>query len=200
MEKFYYIHTYYRFGGWFFSVKSDYLPYFGEGTKFSVFEIVLSYLAVMINSLPMWFIVAMLVGYLFGRNIKEGVMFGAIYTVIAITFYFVIGSFYDNTLILFSFKEQIEVFTIWYGASIVGGCFGGGVGFFLKKTPSVLLILLLGLILQLFVNGAGSWNDIIGVSQNVTFCLMIISIVVYLAIMKKNKGRVYLESEKMYLK
>lgn len=109
-----------------FSVKSDYLPYFGEGTKVSVFEIVFSYLAVMINSLPMWFIVAMLVGYLFGRNIKEGVMFGAIYTVIAITFYFVIGSFYDNTSILLSFKEQIEVFTIWYGASIVGGCFGGG--------------------------------------------------------------------------
>ncbi|WP_044640916.1 hypothetical protein [Risungbinella massiliensis] len=169
----------------FFSVRSDNLPYFGKGMTVSVFEIVLSYLAVMINSLPIWFIVAMIVGYLFGRNIKEGILLGAIYTVIAITLYFVIGNFYEDTQIPLSFKEQIETLAIWYGASIVGGGIGGGVGFLYKKTPYVLLILLLGLILQLFVNGAGSWSDIVRVAQNVTFCLMIVGIICLLMIVKR---------------
>lgn len=172
-----------------FSVKSDYSLYFGEGAKISAYEIVLSYLAVMINSLPMWFIVAMIVGYLFGRNIKKGILLGAIYTAFAITVYFVIGSFFDDTMIQVSFKEQIGAVAIWYGASVVGGCIGGGVGFLFKKTPYVLLILLFGLIIQLFVNGSGSWNNIVGVAQNVTFCLMIVCIVYFLiAVKKKNQG------------
>lgn len=168
-----------------FSVKSDYLPYFGEGAKVPAFEIILSYLAVMINSLPMWFIVAMIVGYLFGRNVKEGMFLGAIYTVIAITFYFVIGSFYNDTLRQVSLKEQIGTLVIWYGASIAGGCIGGGAGFLFKKTSYVLLVLLFGLIIQLFVNGAGSWNNIVGIAQNITFYLMLVCIVYFLIAMKK---------------
>lgn len=174
-----------------FSVKSDYLTYFGESGKISVFDIVLSYLAVMINSLPMWFIVAMIVGYLFGKNVRGGIMLGAIYTVIAVTFYFVIGSFYDDALIQVSFKEQIGTFASWYGASVIGGCIGGGVGFLFKKTPYVLLILIFGLIIQLIVNGTGSWNNIVGVAQNVTFSLLIVCIVYFLITAKMRKQRPY---------
>ncbi|WP_209300593.1 hypothetical protein [Lentibacillus salicampi] len=58
-----------------------------------------------------------------------------------------------------------------------------------KKTPYALLILLTGLILQLFVNGAGSWGDIVGITQNITFCLMIVSIVVYLTVSRGKKAQ-----------
>jgi hypothetical protein len=169
------------------SVVSDNLPYLGDGV--TVLEFFISYPAVMINSLPMWFIYAMLVGYLFAKDIKGSALLGIIYTLTAISFYFVIGNFYTDVPIQLSFKEKVEVFGFWYGASTVGGIFGGIVGFLFKKTPYVLLILLSGLILQLIVNGKNSWGDMVGIAQNVTFILMIISIFVYLTFVKRLKKK-----------
>lgn len=171
----------------FFSVISDNLPYLADDV--TVLEFFISYLAVMINSLPMWFILAMVVGYIFARDIKEAVVLGAIYTIIAITFYFVLGYFYMDAPVPLSFKEKVVVFANWYGASVVGGIFGGIVGHVLKKTSYALLILLVGLILQLFVNGMFSWGNIVGIAQSVTYCLMIVSIVVYIVIIKRRKER-----------
>ena len=57
----------------------------------------------------------------------------------------------------------------------------------MKKAPYALLILFVGLILQLFVNGTRSWSDIVGIAQNVTYCLMIVSIVSYLVVVRKMK-------------
>lgn len=169
------------------SVVSDNLPYLGDGV--TVLEFFISYPAVMINSLPMWFIYAMLVGYLFAKDIKGAAFLGTIYTLTAISFYFVISNFYTDVPIQLSFKEKVEVFVSWYGASTVGGIFGGIVGFLFKKTPYVLLILLSGLILQLIVYGANSWGDMVGIAQNVTFILMIISIFVYLTLVKRLKKK-----------
>jgi hypothetical protein len=160
-----------------FSVVSDNLPDLRDGVTISEFFV--SYLAIMINSLPIWFLFAMFVGYIFANNIKEAAFSGAIYTVTAITFYFLIGYFYDPMPVQISFKEQIIAYLTWSGASAIGGILGGVVGFFVKKSPFVLLILLLGLILQLVVNGTWSWNDIVGVSQNITFCIMIVGIMLY---------------------
>jgi hypothetical protein len=182
----------------FSSVISDNLPYLGDGV--TVLEFVISYLTVMINSLPMWFIIAMLVGYIFARDIKEASLLGAIYTITAITFYFVIGYFYEDIPVTVSFKEQVFIYVDWYGLSTVGGILGGVVGFLVKKTPYALLSLLVGLLFQLFVNGTSSWGDIVGIAQNITFILMIISIFVYLVIMKKMKEENILECEEMHLK
>jgi hypothetical protein len=110
----------------FFSVVSDNLSYLRDGV--TDLEFIISYLAVMINSLPMWFILAMLVGYIFARNIKEAALLGAIYTISAITFYFVIGHFYTDEGVSFLFKEQAFVYVTWYGVSAIGGIFGGIVG------------------------------------------------------------------------
>lgn len=179
-----------------FSVISDYLPDLSDGV--TVLEFAISYLAIMINSLPVWFILAMLVGYIFAKDVKNAVFLGAIYTITAITFYFVVGSFYDDTPahLRISFREQAAAYMTWYVASTIGGILGGGVGFLLKKTPYALLSLLLGLILQLFVNGTNSWGDIVGIAQNVTYCLMIVSIIIYFGIKKrKMKG---LDCEEMY--
>ena len=174
-----------------FSVISDNLTFLGDGI--TVLEFVISYFAVMINSLPMWFILAMLVGYLFARNIKKAALLGAIYTITAITFYFVIRYFYIDVpvTVTISFKELAISYVNWYGASTIGGISGGIVGFLIKKTPYVLLILLGGLILQLFVYGTSSWSDIVGIAQNVTFCLMIVSIFIYLVIVKRNDRSQY---------
>ncbi|MBY0598088.1 hypothetical protein KFD70_25725 [Bacillus pfraonensis] len=169
------------------SVVSDNLPYLGDGV--TVIKFFISYLAVMINSLPMWFIYAMLIGYLFAKDIKGAALLGTIYTLTAISFYFVISNFYTDVQIQLSFKEMVIIFVSWYGGSTVGGIFGGIVGFLLKKTPYVLLILLSGLILQLFVNGTRSWGDMVGIAQNVTFILMILSIFVYLTLVKRLKKK-----------
>jgi hypothetical protein len=171
----------------FFSVISDNLPNIGDGV--TVLEFVISYLAVMINSLPMWFILAMLVGYIFANSIKEAVLLGVIYTITAITFYFVIGYFYQDIPVPISIKEWTVEYMILVGQSAIGGFVGGSVGFLMKKTPYALLILLVGLILQLFVNGTFSWGNIVGIAQSVTFCSMIVSIVFYIVIMKRKKER-----------
>ncbi|WP_347553184.1 hypothetical protein ABFG93_21705 (plasmid) [Pseudalkalibacillus hwajinpoensis] len=178
----------------FFSVISDYIPSIGE--KIMILEIAISYLAVMINSLPVWFILAMIIGYKFGRNIKEALLFGALYTIIAITFYFLFGYIYESFIyegvipVSTSFKDQLKVYAEWYGASTVGGLVGGTLGYLFKKNRFVLLFLVLGIILQLFVNGARSWDNPVGFAQNMSFCLMIISIFIYLVIvMKKNSNK-----------
>ncbi|MBP0726823.1 hypothetical protein J5Y03_16825 [Bacillus sp. RG28] len=177
----------------YFSVVSDNLPNLSDGV--TVFKFITSYLAVMINSLPVWFILAMFVGYKFADDTRKAVLLGAIYTLIAITFYFLIGYFYEKVPVTISFKEQIIAYATWYGASAVGGILGGLVGFYVKKTPYTLLSLLLGLFLQLVVNGTGSWKDMIGISQNVTFCLMILSIITYLLNVKSKPQIVDLSGE-----
>ncbi|AIF43964.1 hypothetical protein [Virgibacillus sp. SK37] len=167
-----------------FSVVSDNLPI----GALTVSELILSYLAVTINSLPLWFIFAMLVGYLFANNVKKAALFGFIYIIIAITFYFLIGNFYTDIPISVPFKERIGTYAIWYGASAVGGISGGIVGFLTKKTPYALLILMAGLILQLFVSGSSSWSNVVGIAQNITFCLIIMGIIIRLTV-SKNKMR-----------
>jgi hypothetical protein len=168
-----------------FSVISDNLPSLADGV--TTLQFVIFYLAVMINSLPMWFILAMLVGYVFASNIKEAVLLGVIYTVTAITFYFVIGYFYTEIPFPISIKERAVDYIAWVGASVVGGFFGGSVGFLVTKTPYALLIPFVGIIFQLFLYGTSSWGDIVGIWQNVTFCLMIVSIVFYIMIVKRKK-------------
>lgn len=152
-----------------FTVISDNLPDLSIGV--TVFEFIISYFAVMTNSLPIWFIVAMLVGYLFAGKIKDASILGAIYTISAITFYFVIGHFYTDSAISVSLKEQAVTYATWYGASAIGGFFSGIVGYLIKKTPYSLLTLLLGLFLQLFVNGKSSWSDIVGIAKNLPIIL-----------------------------
>ncbi|WHX24584.1 hypothetical protein QNH47_10290 [Virgibacillus halodenitrificans] len=166
-----------------FSVVSDNLPI----GALTVSELILSYLAVTINSLPLWFIFAMLVGYLFASSVKKAALFGFIYTIIAITFYFLIGNFYTDIPISVPFKERIGTYAIWYGASAVGGVSGGIVGFLTKKKPYALLILMAGLILQLFVSGSSSWSNVVGIAQNITFCLIIMGIIIRLTVLKDKR-------------
>ncbi|WP_223596766.1 hypothetical protein [Neobacillus bataviensis] len=93
----------------FFSVISDNLPYLRDGA--TVIELIISYLAVMINSLPMWFILAMIVGYMFARNIREAAILGAIYTISAISFYFVIGHFNTDAAVSSNDYKHCHLFS-----------------------------------------------------------------------------------------
>ncbi|RPF55287.1 hypothetical protein [Aquisalibacillus elongatus] len=172
-----------------FSVISDHIPYMVQDV--TKFEMIIFYLAVMINSLPFWFMMAMFVGYWFGRELKEALLLGGLYTVVAITFYFVIGAYYNHVIVQevppvsVSWVGQIKTYAIWYGASIVGGSLGGGLGHLIKWSPYALLLLVVGLILQLNVNGASSWGNVIGIAQNVSFCIIVVSIFIYLGVMNK---------------
>ncbi len=171
----------------YFSVISDNLPDLRNDV--TVFEYVISYLAVIINSLPVWFILAMLVGYIFASDIRKAMLYGAIYTLTAITFYFLFTYFYGDVPVQISFKELAIGYGIHYGASAVGGTLGGILGFLVKKTPYTLLCLLLGLILQLYVNGTRSWRGLIGIGENVTYCVLIMGIVIYLVNFKRNERK-----------
>ncbi|WP_258309235.1 hypothetical protein [Cytobacillus oceanisediminis] len=166
-----------------FSVISDNLPYLGDGV--TILEFIISYLDIMINSLPMWFILALLVGYLFAKDMKEAAFLGSIYTIASITFYF----FYKVDTIPLPFKEQAIIYAIWFGTSAIGGILGGSLGFLSKKSKYALLILLGGLVFQLLVNGKDSWGDIVGISQNLTYCLVILVISLYLVIFAFKRNR-----------
>ena len=111
----------------------------------------------------------MLVGYVFASNFKKAVLLGVIYTVTAITFYFVIGYFYQDKPVPISTKEWAADYMTWVGGSAVGGFFGGSVGFLVKKTPYALLILFVGIIFQLFLYGISSWGDIVGICKMLPF-------------------------------
>lgn len=172
-----------------FSVVSDHLPI----GNLTIPQVIVSYLAVTINSLPMWFILAMLVGYLFADNVKMAALLGCMYTVAAITFYFLLGNLFTDIPISVSFKEKTDNYAVWYAASAAGGISGGMTGFSAQKTPFALLILMAGLILQLLVNGSNSWKSVVGITQNMTFCLLIMGIMMRLIVSKMR-----MPNEKIY--
>ncbi|MBN8233855.1 hypothetical protein JF544_01290 [Halobacillus kuroshimensis] len=174
-----------------FSVISDNLPCFGE--KITMIEFVVSYLAVMINSLPVWFSLAMVAGFLFAGELKGSVIVGVIYTLAAITFYFVISNFYGSNTVTSSFVERVLMYLVWYIVSAVGGLLGGSAGFLLKKNHYTILILTIGLMVQIIKNGESSWNNMVGIAQNTTYCLMLVSTIIYLIIQGKRHS-LYMQS------
>ncbi|MGM9967686.1 MAG: hypothetical protein ACI383_09410 [Rummeliibacillus sp.] len=163
-----------------FSVISDNIPYSVDDV--SILKSIIYYLASVINSLPMWFIIAMFVGYRYASNIKSAMVFGMSYSLWTILLYLLIAKLYEDTPenISVTMFQQLLSYLTWLGASAVGGLFGGAMGFLLKKSFYPLLILLAGLVLQLFVNGKENWNDLIGILQNATFCIMIAGIIIFL--------------------
>jgi len=171
-----------------FSVMSDHLPLV---TSMTTPELMVSYVAIMLNSLPGWFIMAMFVGYVFGTRTRQAACFGSLYIISSITMYFVIGHFYNDQpdSVVWSLKDIIYIFITWYGASVVGGIVGGIVGFLFIKKPVVLVTLPAGLLLQLFLNGTRGWSDILGMAQSVTYCLIIISVFIYFFRLKTIKNK-----------
>ena len=171
-----------------FSVMSDHLPLV---TNMTIPELMVSYVAIMLNSLPGWFIMAMVVGYVFGTSTKRAACFGSLYIVSSITMYFVIGHFYSDQpdSVVWGLKDMIYIFITWYGASVIGGMVGGMVGFLFTKKPVVLVTLPAGLLLQLFLNGTRGWSDIVGMAQSITYCLIIISVFIYFFRLKTTKNK-----------
>lgn len=174
-----------------FSVISDHIP-----DDMSILQSFIYYLASVINSLPMWFIIAMFVGYRYASNIKSAMVFGMSYSLWTILLYLLIAKLYEDTPenISVTMFQQLLSYLTWLGASAVGGLFGGAMGFLLKKSFYPLLILLVGIVLQLFVNGKESWNDLIGILQNATFCIMIAGIMIFIILRKR------IEEEKRFKK
>ncbi|MBE2978799.1 hypothetical protein [Priestia megaterium] len=171
-----------------FSVISDHLP---PVTSMTTPELIVSYVAIMFNSLPGWFIMAMVVGYVFGTRTRHAACFGSLYIVSSITKYFVIGHFYSDQPdgVVWGLKDMVYIFITWYGASVIGGIIGGMVGFLFTKKPVVLVTLPAGLLLQLFLNGTRGWSDIVGMAQSITYCLIIISVFIYFFRLKTTKNK-----------
>ncbi|RLQ92339.1 hypothetical protein D9X91_19690 [Falsibacillus albus] len=172
-----------------FSVASDHLPY--TRVHITLFQFIRSYVAVMVNSLPFWFIFAMVPGFSFAKDLKSAMFAGGIHTIIAITYYFVIGYFFDDNPVKPTINDQVRVFVSWYGASAIGGVAGGAAGFMFKRNPFVLIIVMLGLLLQLILSGPESWRNELGIAQNLTFCLMVVGFAAYLMFIWKRKKSNY---------
>jgi hypothetical protein len=111
--------------GW-LSYVSDIISTFKN--DLNLFSFLLAYAAIMINSLPVWFIIAMFIGYIFGNNPKESSIFGMIFTVVANTFYLVISESLIELSkgVTITIGSQIKPYIFgWYLTSICGGAFGG---------------------------------------------------------------------------
>ncbi len=171
-----------------FSVISDHLS---SVNNMSVFKAIVSYVSIMFDSLPGWFIIAMFVGYAFGNSSKQAALFGSLYTVISITFYFIIGTLCSDEPegVALGLQDKLYIFITWYGASIIGGIIGGIVGFIFTKKPVTLLILPAGLLLQLLLNGTRGWSDIVGIAQSITYCLIILTVFIYFFRLRATKNK-----------
>ncbi len=159
-----------------FSVISDLLPYQPD----NFIEIVISYLAVLINSLIVWFALSMSVGYLFGHSFKQATLLGAAFTFFAITVYFVMGNLFNDFGPKISVHDLFMVYVKWYLAAIAGGVIGSIFGFLAKKHPVTLLVLVGGMILQLIINGTYSWQNPVGLAQNITYSFSAVFLLFYL--------------------
>ncbi|MFB8424903.1 hypothetical protein ACFC4S_23080 [Priestia megaterium] len=171
------------------SVISDNLQFIYLDGPITTPRFIISYLAIMFDSLPIWFLLAMITGRIFGKNIKSAATYSTIYTLIAITIYFVIGSSYSGgpNILALGLKSLAYVLITWYGASVLGGILGGITGFVFRSKPYVLLIFPAGVILQLCINGTRAWVDTIGIAQSTTYCLMLAISLWYFYILNKKK-------------
>ncbi|MCA1022752.1 hypothetical protein [Halobacillus litoralis] len=161
-----------------FSFGSDHLPYVGKNIPF-VYSVYV-YLAVTSNSLAFWFVLSMIPGFIYAVNLKESVIFGCIAAVTGITFYLVIGEYFGDMFRTYNYN--------WYVPSALGGMIGGAAGYFAKRNKNVLLILIPGFLLQLLRNGTDSWNNGIGMVHNLTICIMILILSIYIIRIRLNKS------------
>lgn len=148
------------------SVVSDNLPSREAGV--SVAQEVVAYLAVMANSLPVWFALAMVAGHLFGATFRTAALVGSLQAVAAIGVYLGLGQVHD-TVVGSSVSLQVSTLVTWGGAAAVGGAVGGIVGWLARRTRRALLVLAGGLVLQLILYGPDSWTHPVGAAQNLTF-------------------------------
>jgi len=171
------------------SVISDNLQFIYLDGPITTSRFIVSYLAIMFNSLPIWFLLAMITGRIFGKNIKSAAIYSTIYTLTSITIYFVIGSSYSGgpNILALGLKSLAYVLITWYGASVLGGFLGGIIGFVFRSKPYVLLIFPAGVILQLCINGTHAWEDRLGIAQSITYCLMLVISLWYFYILNKKK-------------
>jgi len=170
------------------SVVSDNIRYMIGHITLSHFFI--SYIAITFNSLPVWLLLAMAVGRIFGKSIKNAAVYGAIYTLATITLYYVIGTLYSGISLFSSGSEgSLYVLVSWYVASVLGGILGGVTGFVFKRKPYILLIFPVGVIFQLCINGTRAWIDAISIAQSTTYCLMLVISLWYFYILKWRKEK-----------
>ncbi|WP_394555554.1 hypothetical protein C1N61_29460 (plasmid) [Priestia aryabhattai] len=154
------------------SVISDNIRYMIGNIPPSKFFI--TYVAITFNSLPVWFLLAMGVGHLFGKSIKSAAVYGSIYTLTTITLYYVFGALYNGTSIFSVATDgSLCVLLTWYIASLLGGILGGVTGFIFKRKPYTLLIFSVGIIIQLYLNDIDDWVDTVVIAQNATYCVML---------------------------
>ncbi|MBA2174840.1 hypothetical protein H0266_08040 [Halobacillus locisalis] len=170
-----------------FSVASDHLPYVGEEVSFV--QSIIMYLAVLINSLSFWFIYSMIVGYKFAENLKEAALFACLSVICSITFYLVIGSFYEDHAFTSSLLEKLKNFGSWYAPSIVGGIAGGTTGYLTKRNRYTLSLLGAVLLFQLLINGSTSWGNAVGLATNLTFCAVLLITTAYLVYISVPRNR-----------
>jgi len=162
----------------YFSVVSDNVPYVKD--DFAIWHWVYYYLAMMINSLPVWFLIAMLTGRLFGKRPLASAAYGMVYTIYAITLYMFWGQLTtEQSHVSYTLSELLSILFSWYGTSLAGGIIGGFFGYYSRRSNWVWLPVMAGLLLQLWLYGIHSWQNPLGMAQNSTLVFMILFLIVY---------------------
>lgn len=170
----------------YFSVVSDNVPYVTDG--FGVGQWVYYYLGMMINSLPVWFFIAMLIGRLFGKKPLASAAYGMVYTIYSITLYMLWGQLTtEQSGVSYTLGEMFYVLLTWYGSSLAGGVIGGLFGYYSRNAYWVWIPVIAGLLFQLILYGIHSWQNPLGIAQNSTFVLLIIVLLIHISRKRKKQ-------------
>lgn len=131
----------------------------------------------------------MIVGYKFAENLKEAALLACLSVICVITFYLVIGSFFEDHAFTSSLLEKLKNLGSWYAPSILGGIVGGATGYLTKRNRYTLSLLGAVLLFQLLINGSWSWGNSVGLATNLTFCVMLLITTVYLVYISVPRNR-----------
>lgn len=89
-----------------------------------------------LNDFVLWFIVAIVTGYLFTKTWRRAVLYGAIVSFYAIVVYLACNQLAPNSGAVF----DLVGFAMFSVMAIIGGAFGGFIGHVMKKYPAALVI------------------------------------------------------------
>jgi putative Ca2+/H+ antiporter (TMEM165/GDT1 family) len=157
-----------------FSTISDRIPFQTAGRP--PLELALYVLGGVFNNLAIWYLLAVLFGYHFGRSWPQAVLGAALYIIFAITLYFI-----ASALATPEARGGLSLPLPWYLASAAGGAAGGATGFLAQRQRVAWLAPVAFIVIQVVRYGARVWQRPVDVAQNVLLLLIATTIAIYAA-------------------
>ena len=156
----------------YYSALSDSMLPWEEQTAWQTFNYAISNI---LNDFVLWFVVAIITGYIFTKTWRRATFYGAIICLYAIGVYLVCNQLASNSSAAFDIIG-LGVFIIM---AIIGGALGGLIGHVMKKYPVVLVAPLGFTVYRIYGALPKTWSSPIGLPRNIFLCTVVVLICAY---------------------